>query len=67
VLVRQIEPMVAWGLKRVGSPGLDPELATQALVASCENSIRLTLTQPERFPPQRLAEFAADVVDALGG
>src|SRR3954467_3550133 len=58
VLVRQIEPMGEWGLKRIGAPRLDAELATQALVASCENAIRLTLTQPERFPPERLAEFA---------
>ena len=65
VLVRQIEPMVEWGLKRIGAPQLDAELATQALVASCENAIRLTLTQPERFPPERLAEFAAELVDAV--
>ena len=65
-LVRQLEPIVAWGLKRTGAPGLDPELATYALVASIENAIRLTLTQPDRFPPERFAHFAADVVAALG-
>jgi AcrR family transcriptional regulator len=65
LLVRQIEPMVEWGLKRIGAPALDPELATQALVASCENAIRLTLTQPERFPSERLADFAAALIDAL--
>jgi AcrR family transcriptional regulator len=65
VLVRQIEPMVEWGLKRIGAPQLDAELATHALVASCENAIRLTLTQPERFPAERLADFAAELVSAL--
>jgi len=65
VLVRQIEPMVDWGLRRIGAAGLDAELATHALVASCENAIRLTLTQPERFPPERLAGFAAELVSAM--
>jgi AcrR family transcriptional regulator len=65
LLVRQVEPIVAWGLKRIGVEELDAELATHALVASGENAIRLTLTQPDRFPPRRLADFAADVVSAL--
>jgi AcrR family transcriptional regulator len=65
LLVRQVEPIVEWGLKRIGAEGLDAELATQALVASCENAIRLTLTQPDQFPPRRLADFAAEVVSAL--
>jgi AcrR family transcriptional regulator len=64
-LVRQVEPIVAWGLKRLGAGQLDSELATHALVASCENAIRLTLTQPDRHPPQRFADFAAEVVGAL--
>ncbi len=65
-LVRELEAIVAWGLKRTGAPELDPELATYALVASIENAIRMTLTQPERFPPERFAHFAADLVAALG-
>ncbi len=65
VLVGQIEPIVAWGLKRIDAPRLDSELATHALVASCENAIRLTLTQPDRFPPERLANFAAELVSAV--
>ena len=65
VLVRQIEPVVEWGLGRIGAAALDAELATHALVASCENAIRLTLTQPDRFPPERLAGFAAELVSAL--
>jgi hypothetical protein len=56
---------VAWGLKRVGADQLDAELATHSLVGSCENAIRLTLTQPDRFPAERLAGFAGDVLRAL--
>jgi AcrR family transcriptional regulator len=66
LLVRQLEPMVAWGLDRIAAGKLDPELATHALVASIENAIRLTLTQPDSFPPQRFAGFAADVISAIG-
>lgn len=66
LLARQLEPIVGWGLKLTGAPDLDPELATHALVASIENAIRLTLTQPDRFPPERFAAFAADVVEAIG-
>ena len=66
LLARQVEPIVAWGLKQIGAVHLDAELATQALVASIENAIRLTLTQPDRFPPRRFADFAADVVAAIG-
>jgi AcrR family transcriptional regulator len=64
-LVRQLEPIVTWGLERAGAAQLDSEVATHALVASCENAIRLTLTQPERFPAERLAGFAADLLDAV--
>src|SRR5919108_3333179 len=55
LLVRQIEPIVAWGLKRIGAGRLDPELATYALVAAVDGAIRLSLTQPGRFPPERFA------------
>ena len=65
ILVRQVQPMVEWGLERLGAGHLDAELATSALVASGESAIRLTLTQPERFPAQRFADFAADLVGAI--
>jgi len=61
-LVRQVEPIVAWGLDRIGAGHLDPQVATHALVASGEHAIRLALTQPDRFPPERFAGFAADLL-----
>ena len=64
-LVRQVEPMVEWGLRQIGAADLDAELATHSLVAACEQAIRLTLTQPERFPAARFADFAADLVGSL--
>jgi AcrR family transcriptional regulator len=64
LLVRRVEPIVSWGLNRIGVD-LDAELATHALVASCEQAIRLALTQPKRFPAERFAGFAADLIAAL--
>ena len=41
---------------------IDPEIATHALLANVENAIRLTLTEPDRFTPQRLADFGRAIV-----
>ncbi len=60
-LVDQIEPMIAWGMKQLGLV-LDPELAAAGILGAAENAARLSLTHPDRFPPRRIAEFAADVV-----
>src|SRR3954471_14705521 len=67
LLVDRVEPIVAWGLNRIGAGQLDAELATHALVASCEQAIRLALTQPEEFPPERFAGFGADLLAAIAG
>ena len=67
LLLRRLEPIVEWGLRRIGAANLDPELATHALVGSCEEVVRLTLTQPDRFPAARFADFAADLVAAISG
>ena len=48
LLLRQVEPIVAWGLRRIG-----------------EHAIRLALTQPDRFPPERFAGFAADLLATI--
>jgi AcrR family transcriptional regulator len=64
-LVRQVEPMVEWGISRLGLGALDAELGSHAIIAGAEDAIRLTLTHPRRFPPRRLAEFAADLLAAL--
>ncbi len=60
--LRQIEPLVFWGLERLGSPQLDAELTTNILIAACEQGIRLALTDPERFTDERLMAFAGELV-----
>ncbi|MGH2981972.1 MAG: TetR/AcrR family transcriptional regulator [Solirubrobacterales bacterium] len=65
-LLEQLEPMTAWGIERLGLGSLDPEMAAHAILGEAENAIRLTLTHPRRFPPQRIAAFAADLLTAVG-
>jgi len=65
LLLRQVEPIVIWGLGQMGAGHLDPELATHALVAFGEHTIRLALTLPDRFPPERFAGFAGDLLATI--
>ncbi|MDX6643009.1 MAG: hypothetical protein QOD76_971 [Solirubrobacteraceae bacterium] len=64
-LLRQMEPLVAWGAERLGFEHLDPELTAHLILGTAENAARLTLTQPRSFPPERLAGFAVDVLSAI--
>lgn len=61
-LREQLEPIVKWGLKTLGAADIDAELATLALLATVENAIRITLSDPDRFPAERLAEFGRALV-----
>ena len=61
-LHEQLEPIVKWGLETLGASDVDPELATLALLATVENAIRITLSDPDRFPAERLAEFGRALV-----
>ena len=64
-LLGRLEKLVAWGLERRGGPkGLDVELLARSLLAAGEEAGRLVLTEPGRFPPERLAEFAAKILAA---
>jgi AcrR family transcriptional regulator len=64
-LLDQLEPMVAWGMKRLGLGEVDPELATRMILGSAEDAARLTLTHPRRFPPDRIASFVVDLLAAI--
>lgn len=63
-LVRQVEPMAAWGTERLGLGSPDPEIVAHLLIAGAEDAIRLTLTHPRRFPPERLAGFIVELLRA---
>ncbi|HEX2128364.1 MAG TPA: helix-turn-helix domain-containing protein [Solirubrobacterales bacterium] len=64
-LVAQIEPMAAWGIDRLGLGHLDAELVAHMIIGTAEDAGRLTLTRPDRFPPDRLATFATDLLHAV--
>ena len=64
-LVAQIEPMAAWGIERLGLGHLDAELVAHMIIGTAEDAGRLTLTQPDRFPPERLTRFSTDLLRAV--
>jgi AcrR family transcriptional regulator len=64
-ILHQMEPLVAWGAERLGFGHLDPELTAHVILGNAENAARLTLTEPQRFPPERLSSFAVEVLGAI--
>jgi len=57
-LFEQIEPLIVWGLQQLAAKDIDPEIMTQVTIACFEQAIRMTLIDPDRFTPERLATFA---------
>jgi AcrR family transcriptional regulator len=65
-ITKMLQPIVVWGIEARGGPeGIDVELLTMTLVTLGEDGARLTLTDPERFPPARLAAYASALIGAL--
>jgi AcrR family transcriptional regulator len=64
-VLRQLEKLVDWGIKRRGGPALDAELFARLLMEMAEDSARLLLTQPEKFTIDRIVEFARTLMAAV--
>jgi AcrR family transcriptional regulator len=47
-------------------PTVDRELAAQSLLASAERAAGLMIRDPDEYPPERLVQFAAAFLRALG-
>lgn len=58
-------PIVERGLARRGGPQLDVELTARALLTAGDQAARLMLYEPERYPPERLIDFASALLRAL--
>lgn len=61
-LTAAISPVVGWGLGRLELAHLDADLAAHALIAVGEQGIRLTLSDPEGYSPERITEFASSLI-----
>jgi AcrR family transcriptional regulator len=65
-LLAQLRVVVAWGLEhRGGLRHLDEELLSLAILSVGEEAGRLLLTDPERYPRERLVSYARSLLDAL--
>ncbi|MBJ7328759.1 MAG: TetR/AcrR family transcriptional regulator [Solirubrobacteraceae bacterium] len=62
-----LAPLVEWGIGAMGvvDLNLDVELLAHSIVLLGEDGARLTLTDPERYPPERLQAFAGSLVAAV--
>jgi AcrR family transcriptional regulator len=66
-LLEQLRVLVAWGLEhRGGMRELDEDLLTRGILSVGEEAGRLLLTDPERYSPERLTDFARRLLGALG-
>jgi AcrR family transcriptional regulator len=64
-ILRRLEQLAAWGLERRGGPaGLDIELLARTILVAGEEAGRLVLTDPDRYPPERLKRYAAAMLAA---
>jgi len=64
-VVAQLAEAVRPGLGS-GGPSPDPELTARTLSAIADESARLLLTDPERYPAERLVAHAGWVLEQLG-
>lgn len=61
-----LEPLVEWGIAERGGPeGIDTELLARGLLTMGEDAARIVVADPERFTPDRIADFTATLLGAL--
>jgi AcrR family transcriptional regulator len=65
-LVALLQPVAANGIERRGGPqGLDTELFSRLLIGFGEEGAKLVLSDPERFSPDRMADFTATIMGSV--
>jgi AcrR family transcriptional regulator len=65
-LLQNVQPPIAWGLRRLGLEHLDHEIMSHMLLACFEQAISMALTDPECFTAERLLSFAEDFLATRG-
>ena len=64
--LEQLRALLAWGsTRRIELVDLDLELAARALLAVGEQAVRLVLTEPAEFTPERYGDFARGLLGVL--
>jgi hypothetical protein len=64
--LEQLRALLVWGSdRRGGLGGFDLELAARALLAVGEQAVRLVLTEPTEFTPERYGDFARTLLRTL--
>jgi AcrR family transcriptional regulator len=66
--LERLRALLDWGKdRRPGLAELDLEIVAQSLLAVGEQAVRLVLTDPEEFTPQRYARFAGSLLGLVRG
>jgi AcrR family transcriptional regulator len=61
-----LQPMIRWiTVERGGLEGVEDELAARAVVTLGEDAARLMVTDPDAYPPERMAAFTGSLLRAL--
>lgn len=62
-VVQAVEHVVRWGLPQLGlEQGTDPHLIARVIVGVGEDLGRMVLAEPDRWPPERVADAIGDIV-----
>jgi AcrR family transcriptional regulator len=65
-LLGLLQPVAVQGLERRGGPqGLDAELFSRLLIAFGEEGAKLVLSDPDAYPPDRLAAFTETIMKSV--
>ncbi|WP_433265039.1 TetR/AcrR family transcriptional regulator [Actinosynnema sp. CS-041913] len=64
-VTEQVNALADLGLQAMGGPELDAELLGHTMLALAEMAGRLAITDPERFPPDRLVAFVGKIAHFL--
>jgi AcrR family transcriptional regulator len=63
MIATRVEELLDWGLPARGGPiGTDNELLSRVTVAVAEDTARLMLAHPRRFPPEQLASYTRNLL-----
>jgi AcrR family transcriptional regulator len=64
-VLAQARRLAEWAAGRQPDCGLDPELLAHAMVSCAEMAARLVLSDPDRYPPDRLTAFVATLASTV--